>query len=89
MKLDLLHWENGQQKKIKVLGTWPVKGIHTIKSGLFTCKKGDVLSFNIFFANSDNMPKTKTNRQLHISQIIIRKKGDYPAGQNASLTDGN
>ena len=67
--------ENGLQKKNEVLGNWAVNGIKTVKSRLFNCKKGDVLSFNVLCTNINNPPNKEAERQLHISQIIIRKKG--------------
>jgi 4-amino-4-deoxy-L-arabinose transferase-like glycosyltransferase len=77
MRLESLKWKDGIQVKIKneILGDWQVDKEKIFRSGVFHCKKGNVVSFNIIFLNDEEKSQKGDDRKLFIKQIVVRKKG--------------
>ena len=74
IKLESIKWAEGREGKNETIGEWQVAGLKTLSSGVLNCSKGDVISFNVIFSNSENKQEKASARQLNICRIIVRKK---------------
>jgi len=73
MKLESVKWKNGLTGKAEIIGEWTVEKEKVLRSGIFNCQKGDIISFKIHFSNNEHKP----NRQLYIKTILVNKKDGF------------
>ena len=77
MKLESVKWKDGLRGGDTIIGEWTVEQEKVLRSGVFNCQKGDILSFNVIFLNDDKKPKEGENRRLYIKEILVKKKGGF------------